>query len=245
MRKTICIAAIVLLPLSGLWAQADSSSTSANQSDFSADFSAELRNRRMWRGFVSSRVPELITSIDLSYKGLFAGAWSAYSFTSRPMQEVDVWIGYSIAGVTFTLIDYWYPSDTSGWRSDLFNFNPKTTIHQAEAILQYDFRRIPLSLTGAVMIFGDDRDTDGNNLYSSYFEAAYQFDCKGVGIRPFIGVSPTRNGMYCESFNVVNLGTTFSKQLPIGRNYSMPATCSLVINPYQETIGVIFTLGII
>lgn len=244
MRKTICIAAMMLLPLSGLWAQADSTNTSASQSDFSADFSLEVRNRRMWRGFVSSRVPEFITSIDLGYKGLFAGAWSAYSFTSRPMHEVDVWVGYSIAGVSLTLIDYWYPSDSLGWRSDLFNFNPKTTTHQAEAILEYSFSSIPLHLTAAAFIYGDDRNAEGKNIFSSYFEAAYQFEHKGVGLRPFIGVSPTRNGMYCESFNVVNLGATLSKRVAIG-SHEMPATASVVINPYQETIGVIFTLGIL
>lgn len=243
MMNRLCamlLAAGLLLP-SLLWAQADSTAAS----DFKADFGMELRNRRMWRGFVSSKVPELTTSIDLSYKGIFAGAWSAYSFTARPMQEVDLWLGYTHSGFTLTLIDYWYPSDTVGWRSDLFNLNPRTTCHQVEAILQYDGTRVPISLLGGVMLFGDDRDEEGRNLYSTYFEAAYRLEFGSVGMRPFVGVSPTKGGMYCDGFNVVNLGFTLSKTLHVSDSWSMPASCSLVVNPCQETVGVVLSLGIL
>ncbi|MBQ9469550.1 MAG: hypothetical protein IJU72_01205 [Bacteroidales bacterium] len=224
-----------------LRAQADSTASSA----LGADFSLELKSRRMWRGFVSSKVPELTACIDLSYGGLFAGAWSAYSFAARPMQEVDLWLGYAHSGFKLTLIDYWYPSDTLGWRSDFFHFDARTTCHQVEAILQYDGTRVPISLLCGVMVYGDDRDAEGQNRYSSYFEAAYRFEHGGVGLRPFVGVSPTPNGMYSPGFNVVNLGLTLSKSLRVSSSWVMPASCSLVVNPHQETVNVVLTLGII
>lgn len=239
-NKFIFIVALISIFFNSVHAQTDSTTSS-----FSADLNVDIVNRRMWRGFKSSNSPEFQPTIDLAYNNLYMGIWGAYTFSDAPMQEIDIWLGYSYKNFSFTLYDYWNPSDTLGWKSDLFEFDPKKTNHLSECVLTYDGAKFPIHVLAGILIYGYDRDQNGNNNYSTYFELGYTFENKGVKIQPFAGFSPTKNGFYCESFNFVNVGLTVSKDFKITENYSIPTKCSLVINPEQETMNLILRMSIL
>ena len=219
--------------------------TDSTTSNFSADINVDVVNRRMWRGFRSSKMPEFHATINLNYKNLYFGVWGAYTFSEAPTQEIDLWLGYSYKNFTFTLYDYWNPSDSLNWKSDLFEFDRKKSNHLAEFVATYDGTEVPISVLAAVILYGYDRDENGNNRYSTYFELGYTYKQKDFSIKPFAGFSPTKDGFYCKSFNFVNVGFTVGKTFKITDSYSIPTKCSFIINPYQETMNVMLKMNIL
>ena len=51
------------------------------------------------------------------------------------------------------------------------------------------------------MFAGGDKKENGKQYFSSYFEAAYDFNVWGIDFTPSIGISPW-NGMYSSTFGV-------------------------------------------
>jgi hypothetical protein len=213
-----------------------------SDSFFGVDLSADLVSRYVWRGMNLSTSPAIQPTLGLNIGNLSIGSWASYSFSPELLQEVDLFLSYETNFVSFTLNDYYNPVDTLGSAGDYFNFGTATTAHTMEGMVTLNGpESFPVSLVAGVMFYGNDRDEEGENLYSTYIELSYTTGIGGVELVPFIGITPAA-GYYGESFGVVNMGIQASRNITITDKFQFPINGSLVLNPQQEKIY--FVIGI-
>jgi hypothetical protein len=213
-----------------------------NESNFSADLSADFVSRYVWRGINLSSSPAIQPSLSLSYKNLTIGSWASYSFSPETFQEVDLLMTYGTKYFSATINDYYNPVDTLGFAGDYFHVSSSSTRHTLEGMVTLNGpESIPVSLIAGVMLYGNDRDLEGKNLYSTYFELNYTGKIQEIELTPFIGLTPAA-GYYGDSFGVVNIGFTALKNLHVSEKFQVPLKGSLIINPQQEKV--FFVIGI-
>lgn len=188
-------------------------------------------------------------------------------------QEADLYLSYTLKemfSVTFT--DYFFPDETVG-RNKYFNYNmdwdkinsadKDQTGHVVEAAISFNGTdNIPVSVMFAMNIWGADsrkyKEEAGvmvpqdKIVMSKYLELGYSTNVKDVALDAFLGMSLNNPkidkgepaGFYGqESWGVINLGFTLSKEIKITDNYSLPVFGSLVTNPEAENIYMVFGLS--
>jgi len=143
-------------------------------SSTSATLSADIVSRYVWRGQQLSEAAAIQPTLDFTFGSFSIGSWASYTFSAEGLQEVDLYLSYAAGNFTFTVNDYFNPVDTMGFQHDYFNWDSKTTLHSLEAAVTYGGTdNFPLELTAGIYFFGNDKDDNGDNNYSTYFEAAY------------------------------------------------------------------------
>jgi hypothetical protein len=192
---------------------------------------ADLVSRYVWRGVQLSASPAIQPSIEYSFGNFTVGTWGSYTFAHEDFQEVDLFLSYSINSFSITLNDYFLPGEVSGESNKYFDWNQDSTGHALELIGSWEgTETLPLTVTAGVFLYGDDKDANGNNRYSTYLEAAYGFDIQGVSLSPFAGIT-FADGMYSDGFALVNLGLKAEKEIEITEKYSLPISASFITNP--------------
>lgn len=211
----------LLLPYSGI-----------SQSRF--DISLDSKNMHYWRGLrVSS---SFVTAPMLGYynNNLSVFTWAGMSVDGQ-YKEVSQIISYSAGNFSITLLDIFNFSGAPD--ADYFNFNSAETNHITDLSLSYNFTdAIPLTLMMATVLYGNDRDSQGDNRYSSYLEAGFPIARETFTVQPFIASGfafdgSDNNSLYGrESFAIVNVGVAVLKKIEIGE-YSIPVKGTLGFNP--------------
>lgn len=214
--------------------------------------SCDLMSRYVWRGTDYGGSPSIQPGIEYSIKGFTVGTWGAFTTNLPGVQEVDLYASYTIKElVTITVTDYFFPDEIAGY--NYFNYGDTTTGHVFEGALAFNgTEKIPVSFLIATNFYGADarRMKDNGSLgglqYSTYAEIAYSFKYVDV----FMGFNCTtpdtkkgEMGYYGDSFGVVNLGATFSKDIAITEKFSLPLTASLITNPQAEKIYLVVGLS--
>lgn len=213
----------------------------AQESNFSA--SLELASKYMWRGQEYGNAPVLFPTLEYGTAGFFAGATGAYT-TNGSFSECDLYLGYGWNGLSLTFTDYFYPSE-SGTKDDFFNFNNKETGHSVEATLSYEPETLPFWASVSSIFWGDDKNGNGKQAYSSYFELGAYYDFTDNDKISFTFGSSFFKGFYTnfeKSFAVVNLDLTYEKTLTLGP-LEVPVSCSYIINPYLEKSFLTFSIA--
>jgi len=188
------------------------------------------------------------------------------------VQEADLYISYTFNElVSLTFTDYFFPIDLLA-NNDYYNFNmdwdkinngtKAQTRHVAEMALSFNgTETIPVSFLFAMNVWGADsrkyKDQNGIMIpedkiqMTKYVELGYSFSKKNIAYNLFMGMvldDPEEDkgepaGFYGqESFGVINLGATFSKDVKINENISIPVSTSLITNPERENI--FFVIGV-
>jgi len=202
---------------------------------------ADIVNRYLWRGLMYSSNVNIQPTAGITAGNFFAGAWGSYAVSDK-YAEVDFFMGYSMSGLTFTVSDYYTEDETNFANFDHFHFKSGTTNHALEGSLSYNFGAdFPLTLTAATFFYGNDRNADGENYYSTYFEGSYAFDFSSYNFSVFMGGTPAE-GLYAPGAAIINLGLTASKSVPVNEQISIPVSASLVSNPKAEDIFFIVKL---
>ncbi|MDG5800582.1 hypothetical protein QA597_09450 [Marinilabiliaceae bacterium ANBcel2] len=217
--------------------------TRVNNEDAKVDISvnADLVSRYVWRGMLYSSNFNLQPSVNFGYKNFYGGVWGSYGI-AHEFAEVDFYVGFTKGNFAFTLNDYYVGTDIGLLGDDYFNYSSETTNHAFEAEVQYFFEDIPLVLTGSNFFYGNDRDEDGDNYYSTYFEAMYNFyDVSGYNVSLFAGGTPAE-GLYSDGAAIVNVGASFLKEVEVNDLISLPLEASLIFNPDAEDIFFVLSL---
>ena len=227
------------------------------------NFGADIVSRYIWRGSDYGNSPAIQPNVSFSVAGFKIGAWGSYGFvpwakkindsTSVSMGnfvETDFTISYTLKGFTLMVTDYFFPNGVyPNEDNKYYNWDHETTGHTLEASLSYAGPdKFPIPVFAGVHIYGADKGKDSlgvwgagsNNNYSSYFEAAYQFYVKGIGVKPFIGGIPYESSWYGTSAGIVNLGFMVSKNIKITQDYSLPIYTSIITNPQKQSIFFVF-----
>lgn len=217
-------------------------SVAGQENNVSIDAGVEILSRYVWRGMPLSSSPVIQPSIELNNRNVFLGAWGSYTTVSNYDQEVDLYVGYSIGNVTFTLYDYFVFNDSLEASAEYFNWKKGETAHTLESILTInEIFNTALAFEGSVMLYGDDINDAENSLYSTYLKLLWNFTCDEIELKPYIGITPAA-GLYGSSFNLVNIGMSWEKEFSLSDHLALPAIGSFGINPVQENIYI--TVGL-
>lgn len=234
MKKRTFLAIIILFALFvQVKAQDDVTTEQKEKQNFT--LSTDLVTNYIWRGLIYSNKPNLQPYLAFANdKGNFStGAFGSYSLVDY-YSEVDLFINYTIGNFSFSLWDYFVMTEQAN--NKYFNFDDKSTSHWIEASITFAGpESFPLELTASSFIYGADRDVNGDNYYSTYFEAGYPFKWKANNLKLFVGMTP-QEGLYATDIAVVNIGVKNTREIKITENFSIPITGLLILNPNSENI---------
>ncbi len=264
------ILVVILMTLSiGSKAQLQDENKTEVKTGSAATFSvgADLVSRYIWRGADYGNSPGIQPAVAFSVAGFKAGFWGSYGLTEYSKQindtttanmgnysEVDFYLSYTWKGFTIMAYDYFLPNSldpNSGNR--YFDFKNKTTGHTIEVCLSWAGpEKFPLQLYAGTLVYGADKGKDStgvygagdDNNYSTYFEAGYQFNVKGFGVKPFVGGIPFGSSWYGPYGGIINAGCTVSKSIPITKDYALPVFGSVITNPQAESIFLVFGISL-
>ena len=201
---------------------------------------ADLVSRYVWRGLLLGNGASIQPTMGITYKGLSFGSWASYSLSHSAFQEVDLYLYYSIGSVTLGINDYYNPNDSLGINNDYFKFGKSPTLHSFEPFISVsEIGGTGFSTTAGVFVYGNDRDENGENLYSSYLELSYATSIKDYDVN-FFGGATLGNGYYADKASVVNLGVSLSKEIKVTKNFAIPCKGSFIVNPNAQNVFFVF-----
>jgi hypothetical protein len=200
--------------------------------------SADFANRWTWRGVNYSNVPVIQPTLGFQKDGWKVYNWSSYSTSIQRMQEVDWDIYYTHKSFTFGFIDYFNMTDSLGAEHKYFNFNGRTTMHVFDATIIYNGpASFPIKLTASKWFYGNDRDKNGNNYYSTYLEVGFNIVIGDYTFKPLVG-GTTGRGFYGNRAGVVNVAAGLAKSIKITDNFSLPLETTFAVNPQKQNVYV-------
>lgn len=211
------------------------------QDSLTTNVAADINSRYVWRGLDYGASPSIQPTLSLSKKNFEIGYWGAIS-TLGSYCETDLYLKYTLKSFSLTVTDYFFPLNTipTTKTERYFNYEDKTTGHIFEGMLGWKgSEKFPLYVFVATSFYGADKDTSGDNRYSTYVEAGYSFKIKDKTLDVFVGFTPTE-GLYGNGIGIVNLGLTGIKKIKINDKFDLPAKVSLVFNPQTENIHLVF-----
>lgn len=205
------------------------------------DISVDMVNRYVWRGLLFCDKPSIQPYIAYTNakQNFSFGAWGSYS-NSTNYGEVDLFMSYSAKYFTLSVWDYFLMDETAP-KNKYFIYDNNTTGHSFEASLVLGNFKVPVQITSSVFFYGADKDLEGNNNYSLYFEAAYNFNIANQDLNVFVGGTPSE-GLYGTGAGVVNVGCSMVKEIKVSDNFIIPLKGSIVFNPREE--NAYFIVGI-
>ncbi len=213
------------------------------QSPFS--LSMDLMSRYVWRGTDYGASPSIQPGVEFSKSGFAIGAWGAYTINKSDIQEFDLYVGYTFKDVISVIVtDYFFPDEVKGYQ--YFDYRENSTGHVFEGTIAFNGTdKVPLTCFIATNFYGadakkiNDDGTTGSIMYSTYAELGYSF--KYVDL--FMGINCTKadtdkgeTGYYGDKVGIVNLGATFTKDIPVTNKFNLPLTVSLITNPTAEKV---------
>jgi hypothetical protein len=267
MKKRACIVIVFLVfgaSTSFMYAQQESKPA------YDYGVSLDIQTRYVWRGSLcGGSSPSMQPAMNFSWKGLEIGAWGAFSLARIPTQELDLYLSYTFWKERFTVsvTDYCFPDETSGV-FEYFNYHKTNTSHVFEAGLTYNGEeKVPISVGVHCIFYGADaKSANGNNLFSSYAEIAYNPTFKKIGVdfSVFAGfalngqnydvVDTTNVGMPIvyhhhgfynnKGFAYINTGISATKAVKIGEYLTMPLSVALIFNPSDNKAFLTASIGL-
>ena len=269
LNKSLALCCLLLSLFTGVHAQLQDENKMEEKSGSVPTFSAgaDLVSRYIWRGADYGNSPNIQPAVAFTVAGFKAGFWGAYGLGQYSKQindstvanmghyaEFDMYLSYTWKGFTIMAYDYFFPNSlnpNSG--NKYFNFKKNTTGHTVEVCLSWAGpEKFPLQLYAGTLVYGADKGKDStgvygagaDNNYSTYFEAAYQFNVKGFGVKPFVGGIPFGSSWYGPSGGIINAGLTISKSIAISKEYSLPVFGSVITNPQAESVFIVFGISL-
>ena len=235
--RTTILATVLLATSAPLFSQ--------EESDFQIAPAADIVSSYVWRGAYQTG-PSFQPSISASWKGLSLTAWGSTDFSTSDngsiAKEFDFTLGYSTGGVSIAVTDYWWAGEGSKYGNYSAN-------HFFEGTIGYHFgESFPLGITWNTMLGMDgDKDEKGDQLYSTYVEAGYDFSVSGVDLTASVGVSPW-TGLYhragTDGFAVSAISLKASKSIKITDSFSLPIFTQAIIAPNQDNVFLVFGITI-
>ena len=192
---------------------------------FSQDFIGNITSNFIWRGkMISDKISvQPILYFDKGDSILMHEVGTFSSFTlDGSYKEVDLYYKLTYKWLFVSITDYMF--DTN----NILNYDKNTTNNALEPAFGVKISNLSLSFN--TFIWGADKDSVNKQFYSSYIEASYLI--KNVNL--FIGFTPYKS-IYADKFSVVNIGTTFTKNVIIDK-FTLPISSTLMLNPNSKHI---------
>jgi hypothetical protein len=211
--KVKIIVAITLL--SAAW------SLPAQEAESKWTAGADLVSSYLWRGLYLSNAA-VQPGISFSAGGFSVGGWGSASFDG--VLEADLYAAYTFGfGLSLGVTDYYFPSIEGG--NDYFDTGKTTGAHILELNGGYEISGFSLSANYVLNEAGGAGSVGGDK----YFEVGYAYR----NINLFVGGG---DGLQTEDgdFKITNIGIGVTKELTITPSFTLPLTCSAILNPDRE-----------
>ena len=200
--------------------------------------SADLVSSYVWRGAYQTATA-IQPGLTLSYGGFSLAAWGSTDFAFQG-KEVDFTLGYETGGFSIAFTDYWWAGEGSSYKD-------YEATHFFEGSLGYSFS-FPLSLSWNTMLGLDgDKNAEGNQQFSTYISAGYDFNVKDVALSASIGIAPWA-GIYhkanTEGFIVSAISLKAAREIKISDSFSLPVFAETIIAPNQDNIFLVFGISL-
>lgn len=194
--------------------------------------SVDFGYRCMWRGIENGTSPAVMPTVGYSKGGFDVYVWGGFAYNDT-YREIDLSVGYTWDNFKLELIDYFCPYKGN----DFFDFNKETTTHIIELVTTYEFEKLPMYITAGSFLFGDDKNENGENAYSSYAEVGYthKFNEKN-SLKGVVGAALNKsyyNG-YEKNFSLANITAAYTRVFNFWKFEEFPVTASYTYNPYME-----------
>lgn len=181
----------------------------------------DLVSSYVWRGLYLSNAA-VQPSLVFESGGFSAGAWGSASFDG--VLEADLFLGYTFDfGLSLGVTDYYFPSIEGG--NDYFDVTKATGAHIFELNGGYEVGGLSLSANYVLNEAGGAGSAGGDK----YFEAAYAFG----NVSLFVGGGDGLQSLSGD-FSITNVGISVTKELQITPSFTLPITCSAILNPDRE-----------
>ncbi|MDR1526604.1 MAG: hypothetical protein LBS46_02900 [Dysgonamonadaceae bacterium] len=192
---------------------------------------ADVVSSYVWRGAYQGGGASIQPSLTFSSGGFSIGAWGSSNF-SGGNKEVDFSLAYAVGGVSLAITDYWWEGENA---LNYFNYH---NAHHLEAGLSYTLpESFPLRLAWNTMFIEPD------SQFSTYIEAAYPFEVKGVNLEATLGITPWE-GIYADRLAISNISLKASKEIKITDSFSLPVFSQIILNPDTEDIFLVFGISL-
>lgn len=182
---------------------------------------ADVVSSYVWRGLYLSNAA-VQPSLSFSAGGFTVGGWGSASFDGA--LEADLYAAYTFGfGLSLGVTDYYFPSIEGG--NDYFEVSEESGAHIFELNGGYEVSGFTLSANYVLNQAGGAGSAGGDK----YFEVGYT--CRNVNL--FVGGG---DGLQTEEgdFNITNIGIGVTKELTIMPSFTLPLTCSAILNPDRE-----------
>lgn len=212
MMKKIFFAAAMVVLGSGIFAQESESPWTAG---------ADVVSSYVWRGLYLSNAA-VQPALSFSSGGFEIGGWGSASFDG--VLEADLYAAYTFGfGLTLGVTDYYFPSIEDG--NDYFDTGKATGAHIVELNGGYEISGFSLAANYVLNEAGGAGSVGGDK----YFEVGYAFN----NVSLFVGGG---DGLQSEDgdFNITNIGIGVTKEMTITPSFTIPITCSAILNPDRE-----------
>lgn len=212
MIKKFFLAAVMVVLGSGIFAQESESKWSAG---------TDVVSSYVWRGLYLSNAA-VQPAISFSTGGLTVGGWGSASFDGA--LEADLYAAYTFGfGLTLGVTDYYFPSIDGG--NDYFDTSKATGAHILELNGGYEISGFSLAANYVFNEAGGAGSVGGDK----YFEVGYAY--KNISL--FVGGGDGLQSLDGD-FNITNIGIGVTKELTITPLFTLPLTCSAILNPDRE-----------
>ena len=178
-------------------------------------------------------------------KSFQISAFSTYGISNN-YEEIDLSVKYTIKKLSISLSDNYNPISSDGKETssniNILNYNTNSTTHQIEVILNYTISdKVPLSFTVESYFYGNDKNSNNSNYYSTYLEVAYSTNINDYTINTFAGMTP-KQGMFGDKTGFMNIGMKVNKSIKITNNYKIPVYEVLYLNTISQKLY--FVIGV-
>jgi hypothetical protein len=259
-----------LLLVAGISLFFTGSTFSQNTQKWSADFQigADFMSRYIWRGLNlggsgPSIQPALKLNIGNPNHQFSIGAWGAYTFSATANQEMDLIASYTFKGLlTLMVTDYFFPDLNTGKRDQYFCYSKDSTGHVFEGLIMFNgTEKIPFTLMVATNFYGNDARkmkqvndstfVEDGIQYSTYIELGFKKRIKTFDFNAFVGgtINSPKTGNHETGYyantkaGFTNIGIKLAKSIPVTEKYFIPVQASLIANPLQSKIYLVFGIS--
>lgn len=209
------------------------------QDRFEVSLGADVVSKYVWRGFDQASGVSVQPSLELAYKGISLSAWGSTSVTDLEPKELDLTLAYGIGGFGIAVTDYW-------WSGESGKYGHYKESHYFEGALSYNFgKKVPLTLSAAMMFAGADKNPDGDQNFSAYFNAAYDITCPGeITLTPSVGIS-TKSYMYTgeKISGFTDISLKAAKEIKVTESFSIPVFVQVTVSPVMDKTYLIFGMS--
>lgn len=211
-----------------------------DKTTFRIEPAADIVSSYVWRGAYQTGA-SIQPSLALFYGGLCLTVWGSTDFSTAAAEirskEFDLTLGYDLQGWHIGITDYW-------WAGEGRRYGNYSHSHFFEGTLGYHFgEKFPLSLTWNTMFAGGDKDSRGDQNFSTYVEAAYDFSISGIQVTPGVGISPW-TGLYSEGFGWCSLSLKASKNIRLSQTFSLPLFSQVIVTPEHDNVFLVLGISL-